>query len=1158
MSNFVHLHVHSDYSLLDGAIRVKHLVNKAKEFNMPAVALTDHGNMYGAVDFYSTAVNAGIKPILGSEMYVAPESMLNKSKVGSLNYYHLILLVMNRKGYSNIIKLQSDSFIKGFYYKPRVDFELLKEYNEGLISTSACIQGPIAYYLKNDDDKKAREMAEKLASIFKDRFYIEIQSNGMEIQEKVNNGLIQISKELGLPVIATTDAHYLTKKDAIYHEAILCLQSNTKLDDPNRRKFPTNEFYFKSTEEMKAAFSYIPEAISNTVDIANKIDFEMEFNNIHMPKFPVPKEETETSYFEKIAREKLEILIEKLKNKNGLTVEKEKEYRDRFEMEFDVIVSKGFPGYFLIVQDFIENSRKKGILIGPGRGSAAGSLISYVLGITTLDPLEYGLIFERFLNPERESLPDIDVDIEKRKREQAIEYITQKYGGEEYVSRVITFNLMKPKLAFKEMARIIDIPFQEANKITDLISDIKEKDGGLSALIKKEPKIQELIKKDSKIAKAFEYAENLQFLTKNAGTHAGGIIIADKPLKEYMPLAIPKNDVTSQFEKMAVEKIGLVKFDLLGLKTLSQIEDTLQFIEQNRNEKIILDDITLDDEGVYELLSSGDVDGVFQLESEGMRRILMELKPTTIHDIIALIALFRPGPLDSGMIPDFIKRKHNEIPIEYPLDVLKPILEETYGVILYQEQVMKIASVMAGYSLGEADILRKAMGKKDAALMEKEKAKFVEGAINKGFSKEKSEFVFDLIRKFAGYGFNKSHSAAYGLVSYWTAYLKTNYSIEFMAGLLSTLDVKSNKDKNKILRYITECKTMGIEILPPDINKSAENFTIDNNKIRFALNKIQGLGSIAINSIILEREKGGEYKNLYDFAKRVDISKVNKKVFENLVKAGAFDSINKNRANLYSLIPEVIEYTNKINKDKTKGMKSLFGDEEFTVSDFQTDKPEVKPWNEKERLAYEKETLGFYITGHPLEQYQDAIKLYCNTTTDTIKERGNNAKVYLIVSIEQFTRAKTKNNKNYAKLLLNDMYGSVEARVWEDVLNTNEQLITTGKIIYIEATTDIRENSVNLIVNSVSDIDKIENKNIKEIILTIEKEMITQEMIADLKEILNNNLGKIKFSFKVIFPDDVTVFLSPYSISVKAGTELVSSLKNRFGDSSVQLIMNGK
>src|SRR5210317_507850 len=822
-TNFVHLHVHTQYSLLDGAIRLNNLIDKCNEYGMGAVAITDHGAMHGALEFYVKAKAAGIKPIIGCEFYIAPQD--RKKHAGAKSSgdaaFHLVLLAMNITGYKNLMKLASLAQLEGFYYKPRIDKETLVAHNEGLIALTACLHGGIPHLILNNNMKGARAETKDLQKIFGDRLYFELQDNGIKEQKKVNKGLKKLSEEFTIPLVATNDCHYLNREESFAHEVLLCIQTGRTINDPNRFKFSTDELYFKSPDEMRERFKEFPGAVAESVKIADRCDFELEFGQPHFPNFPLPEGETLDSYFERLARQGLKERLAALRDKGELTAELEKIYHERLEMEIGVIKAMEFPGYFLIVSDFINWAKSMDIPVGPGRGSDAGSLVAYSLRITEIDPMPYGLIFERFLNIERKSLPDFDIDFCQERRGEVFHYVQDKYGGSEHVAQIITFGSMKARAVIRDVGRALDLPFGDVDRIAKLIPDqlqitIKE-------AIEQEPRLRDAIKREENIATLLSTAQVLEGLSRHMSTHAAGVVISPEPMTEYLPLCKgPKGEVLTQYDMKYTEMTGLIKFDFLGLKTLTVIDRAIKLIEADLGNPLDIDTLPLDDPKTYDLLCKGDALGVFQLESPGMRALLTNMKPEVFTDLIALVALYRPGPMESGMVGNFVDTKHGKKPANYPLPQLKPVLQETYGVIVYQEQVMKIANILANYTLGDADILRRAMGKKIPEVMANEKEKFMAGARENNIPRNKAEYVFDLMAKFAGYGFNKSHSAAYALIAYQTAYLKAHYPAQFMAALLSC----DMNNTDKVVAYINECRDREIEVLPPDINESDKDFTV--------------------------------------------------------------------------------------------------------------------------------------------------------------------------------------------------------------------------------------------------------------------------------------------------------------------------------------------
>ncbi|MDX1764127.1 MAG: DNA polymerase III subunit alpha, partial [bacterium] len=889
-AEFVHLHTHTQFSLLDGAIRLKDLFKKAEAYKMPALAITDHGNMIGAVKFYKEAMKNGIKPIIGSEVYVAPGSRFDKPAANEETAYHLILLARNLEGYKNLMWLVSEGYQKGFYRKPRIDKEVLREHAEGLIGLSACLHGEVPFNLLAGRKDKAIAAAKEYAEILgENNFYLEIQDNGLDKQKIVNAEMIELAQEIALPLVATNDCHYLRKEDAAAHEVLLCIQTGKTFKDENRFRFTTNQLYFKSPQEMMEAFAHVPEAIRNSIEIAERCNLQLDFSQTHLPTYDVPKGETLDSYLRRTAEEGLAARFER----GQCPKEKRKAYTIRLSEELDIIIRMGYAGYFLIVWDFIVWAKKQKIPVGPGRGSGAGSLVAYALGITDLDPLAYGLLFERFLNPERVSMPDFDIDFCMDRRGEVIEYVTKKYSeekgyGKEAVGQIMAIGSLQARGVIRDVARVLEVPYAEADALAKLVPN--ELGIKLEAAIRKEKKFKEMSQSDERIAKLLDIALALEGLYRNASTHAAGVVIGDRSLREWAPLyRSDEAEIVTQYDKKMVEEVGLVKFDFLGLRTLTVIDNAVKIVNAGRSAEskeppLDISQIPLKDPAVFELLSRGDAMGIFQLESSGMRDLLVKMKPQTFEDIIALIALYRPGPIEGGMVDDYVMGKHGKKKIDMMLPALEPILKETYGVIVYQEQVMEIARVLAGYSLGDADLLRRAMGKKIPEEMAKHKEIFLDGdkklgipgAVKQGFNRKKAERVFDLMAKFAGYGFNKSHSAAYALISYQTAYLKAHHPVAFIAALISS----DMDNTDKVVQYISECRGQGIGILPPDVNESSKTFTVEANQIRFGLAAVKNVGEGAIDEILRAREEGGSFGSIFQFCERVDLKKVNKRVIE--------------------------------------------------------------------------------------------------------------------------------------------------------------------------------------------------------------------------------------------------------------------------------------
>jgi DNA polymerase-3 subunit alpha len=1102
-SNFIHLHVHSQYSLLDGAIRFDEAFELAKKYGMNAMALTDHGNMFGVVEFYQMAIKHGIKPIVGCEMYVSPGSRFEKKMgEGGEGNYHLTLLVKNEAGYFNLLKLVSLAHLEGFYYKPRVDKKLLSQYNAGLIALSGCMKGEIATHANRGEMKKAFQSAEDYQRIFNDRrFFIEIQNNGVENQLQVNERLLEIGHQLSLPVVATNDCHYLHRKDAKAQEVLLCIQTGKTLQDNDRMKFSSDEFYFKSPQEMADLFKNTPEAITHTVEIAEQCNLEMRFDEKHIPRIAVPAGETAESYLEKLAKEGLERRLSRHQGEKDFK-DRSARYRARLEEELKIIKSMGYPGYFLIVYDFIHYAKSHKIPVGPGRGSAAGSLVAYALNITDLDPIEYDLIFERFLNPGRKSsMPDVDVDFCMEGREEVIRYVSEKYGKEN-VAQIITFGKMQAKAVVRDVGRVLGIPYAEVDRIAKLIPN--KLDITLEQALQQEPSLREAVAKDSRISSLFEIGKSLEGLARHASTHAAGVVIANKPLMEYLPLQRGQNnEVMTQYAMRQVESIGLVKFDFLGLKTLTVVDQTIQLIEKNRGIKLELSEISLDDSEVYALLGAGSNLGIFQLESSGMRDLLTKLKPQSFKDIIALVALYRPGPLDSGMVGEFIKRKHGQELIRYELPALEEILKDTYGVIVYQEQVMRIASTLANFSLEYADNLRRAMSKKDTLEMERQKEKFLEGAKKSKIPLKKAEKIFEQMETFGRYGFNKSHSAAYAMLAYQTAYLKTHYPIEFMAALLTS----EAQNADKIVRYISECREMKIEILPPDINESFKHFAVIGNQIRFGLTAIKNVGDAAIDIILAERKENGKFKSLYDFCHRVDLRKVNRRVVESLIKCGAFDFSKAYRSQMLTVLGDILEQSQLARRKKGEPQLSMLIDQ---FRELKEDYPDIDEFSENQLVVFEKETIGFYISRHPLSRYQEEIKKHTDWDTSTLSKHQNGAEVKICGLVSGLKEIVTKKGDRMAFLTLEDMKGFVEVILFPEVFKAALSCLRGGDPLLVKGTLDLSEEHIKIKGTEVHSLLELTSSPMKPFHLKIPLSSLTSSQLAGLKEIVVANRGSSK------------------------------------------------
>ena len=1113
-SPFVHLHVHTEFSLLDGAVRINNLLSKARLLEMGAVAITDHGNIFGAVQFFTQAARTGVKPILGCEIYVAPGRRQDRvpSSDGSPNAFHLVLLVMNNDGYKNLSRLVTLGHLEGFYYHPRVDMDLLREFNAGLIALSACLKGKISYRINAGRIKEAREEAKELASIFdKDRFFFEVQANALPEQVKVNRVLKELGRELSIPLVATNDCHYLNQEDAEAHDALLCIQTGKSVDDPKRLKFSTNEFFFKSRSEMESTFgdADFTEALGNTVQIANRCTYEMEFGRYKYPVFLVSDKTSLEEILSRDAQEGLERRLAQEEEESGpLAPEALKEYRERLQFELDIITKMGFSGYFLIVADFIDYARRSDIPVGPGRGSAAGSLVAYCLKITNINPIRYGLLFERFLNPHRISMPDIDIDFCMNGREEVIKYVAEKYGREN-VCQIITFGTMKAKAAIRDVGRVLGIPYGEVDRIAKLIPF------GPSVTLEKaledEPELKKMENGEPRHRKLLAIARSLEGLSRHASTHASGVVISDRPLIEYLPLFKGTNDeVMTQFTMDQIEKLGLIKFDFLGLRTLTVIKHALTLIEKTTGRKIGIDKIPLDDEAAYQLCSEGKTTGVFQLESSGMKELLRRLKPGVFEDVIALVALYRPGPLGGNMVEDFIAGKHGKVKINYILPQLQPILKETYGVILYQEQVMKIAQVVAKYTLAEADELRKAIGKKKAEVMAKHKERFLKGAKESAVDAKTAQRLFMLIEKFGGYGFNKSHSAAYALIAYQTAYLKAHYPVQFMAALL-TQDM-GNQDKT--IKNIAECREMGIRILPPDLNESQPDFAVVEGAIRFGLAAVKNVGLKAVESVIEERTAGGPFRDLLDFCKRVDGFKVNRRVLESLIQCGAFDFTGIERSRLFASIDDAIRFSGPSQDPNQLNMFSSLSDGGSETPGL-PELPDLEEWDEREKLRKEKKSLGFYITGHPLDRFKVEVERFATCTIQDLSTNNDRATVKVAGVIENLKIKRTKRGEKMAILSLEDQTGSLDVIVFPDVFNNTSPLLKSDEPLLITGTAEVDDNTVKVISQEIHSLDKVRQNAIRTLELNLPREVISKNNLEELKDIFFRYPGEASVLFRV-------------------------------------------
>lgn len=1152
---FCHLHTHTEYSLLDGEASIKKLVARVKELGMDSCAITDHGSMYGVVDFYREAKAQGIHPIIGCEVYMAPRSRFDKVHDIDNKTSHLILLAENQRGYKNLIKLVSAGYIDGFYYKPRIDFEMLKEHSEGIIALSACIAGEVPKALLRGDYDEAKKIALKYAeALGKDNYFLEIQDHGLSEQKRIIPDMLRLSEETGIGLVATNDIHYLKKEDAKYQDVLMCIQMEKKVDDPDRMKFETEEFYIKSPEEMASLFEYVPQAIENTEKIAKRCNVDFDFGTRHLPAYAVPDGKDAFEYLRELCQSGLEKRYSPVSD----------ELQKRLDYELGVIKSMGFVDYFLIVWDFIHFAKNNGVMVGPGRGSAAGSIVAYSLGITTVDPIKYGLIFERFLNPERVSMPDIDIDFAPNGRQKIIDYVVEKYG-EGQVAQIITFGTMKAKLAIRDVGRALDIPYAEVDKVAKLVPfDLKmtiskalDISTELHALYENDPQIKELL--DTSMA--------LEGLPRHASTHAAGVVITSEPIVNYVPLQLnSENFITTQFTKDTVENLGLLKMDFLGLRNLTVIENAVKIIKCTRGIDLNMDEIDYDCKEVYELISSGNTDGVFQLESAGMQSFMQELKPDTLEDVIAGIALYRPGPMEQ--IPRYIKSKKNPKTIKYKHPLLKNILDVTYGCMVYQEQVLEIVRTLAGYSLGKADSMRRVISKKKADQMLIERKNFIYGSddgdipgcIKNGIDEQTAISIFDEINDFANYAFNKSHAAAYAFVTYQTAYLKTFYPVEYMASLISSID-----DLDKINHYIANCKEMGIDRLPPDVNKSEDTFTVENNSIRFGLSAVKNVGRAMILNLVNERKNNGKFKTFSDFIDRMAGQDMNKRALEGLISCGAFDSMGVKRSQLLAVYEKALDGTARAARDNVAGQMSLFDTiEEQSEMQF----PNIDELDKKTMLKMEKQSTGLYFSGHPMEEYTDKIKKLTKYNISDVltsvhkDEDGNYHAVegglkdgdmmIICAAIASRKNKTTRSNAQMAFLNVEDVYGSVECIVFPKVLNEFSPLLQEDNLVAIACRLSIREDEApKILMQSVQLLDEALMAKKEPKRLYIQLETRNDENLKNVEKYLSPYQGDMEV--RLFFKDTRKMSSVPRRLWFNGTENAIYDLKNIFGEDNVKI-----
>jgi DNA polymerase-3 subunit alpha len=1164
--------LHSQYSLLDGAVRLSDLIEQVKANNMPAVAVTDHGNMFGAVDFYTQAISSGVKPILGSEVYMAPGDRRDKTKRAN---YHLILLARNEEGYKNLKYLVSMGFIEGFYYKPRIDREILKKNAAGIIGASACLGGEIATAFRTGGYEQAKKVAADLAGLFEPgHFFLEVQINGYQGQTELNKALRKIGQELDLPLLATNDVHYLKSDDAKAHNVLMCIQKGITLeeDEKTSTQHYSDQLYLRTGDEMRTIMADFPDAVENTLKIADMCVEVTPTGPISLPDYKVPDGLSLDDHLKKSAHEGLNRRFAEFE-KGTKKVDKGA-YRKRLDQELDVICDMDFPGYFLIVHDFIGYAKEAGIPVGPGRGSGAGSLVAYALRITNLDPIPLHLLFERFLNPERVSMPDFDIDFCKDRREEVISYVVEKYG-QDNVGQIATFHQLKSRSAVRDVGRVMGMAYSDVDRIAKLIP---EGPGvNLKNALQTEPRLKEARRNDFKVDELLGYAERLENLNRHAGMHAAGVVIGNRPLWEYVPVfkGSDKDQVTSlvsQFDMKHVEKAGLIKFDFLGLKTLTVIDKAIKLINArpNQAEPLDINQLSLDDPDVYQLISTGNTWGVFQLESQGFQELLKRLLPDCFEDIVAAVALYRPGPLEGGMVDQFVECKHGRQEITYPHEKLEPILKETYGVIVYQEQVMQAVQILAGYTLGAADIMRRVMGKKKIEAMAKQRREFVSGAIENGLDAAKANAIFDLIDKFAGYGFNKSHSAAYALITYQTAWLKTHYPVEFEAALLTC----DREDTEKVARYIRVGKEAGVDVMPPDINNSKSAFSVlyengdrSKAKILFGLGAIKGVGTAALTAIFEAREEG-QFKDIFDVASRVDLGKVNKAVIESLIKAGAFDSLtegqNINRGQVFGVLDIALERGRFAQRDRETGQTNLFGalssgkpETESSSEPMDANYAEAMPWDEKTLLASEKEVIGFYMSGHPMERVMAEAARLTDCTTATLEKHRQGDKVTIAGMVMNYREKTTKTGKRLAIFSLEDLNGRIDVVIYskalqqmEGVLPSNDPMFITGSVRIDQRS---EQESKSLILDEAMPLQEVRTRRTRKVHVTLDATHFSSEAVSDLKILLEKHPGRCDAFVNILIPHhSVTTLALPEQYRIAPSDELLVAFDQLSGTRKVE------
>ena len=1144
--NFTHLHVHTEYSLLDGASKIKELVARTKELGMDSIAITDHGVMYGVIDFYRACREVGIKPIIGCEVYVAPGSRFDREVGrGEDRYYHLVLLAENDLGYHNLMKIVSRGFTEGYYYKPRVDMEVLREFHEGVIALSACLAGEVAVQIRRGFLAEAREAALRYLDIFGEgNYFLELQDHGIPDQTVVNTELLKMHEELGIPLVATNDIHYVNAKDWEAHDFLLCIQTNKKLKDEDRMRYEGGQYYLKSPEEMEALFPYAKEALENTYKIAQRCNVEIVFGEQKVPKFDVPAPYDAYGYLEHLCREGIK------RRYRPVT----KELQERLDYELGTIKHMGYVDYFLIVWDFIHYAREHGIPVGPGRGSAAGSIVAYCLEITNIDPIRYNLLFERFLNPERVSMPDIDIDFCYERRQEVIDYVVRKYGKEKVV-QIVTFGTMKARAVLRDVGRVLDMPYAMVDAVAKAVP--RDLNITLDLALQTSPDLKKMYEEDDQIRHLIDMSRKLEGLPRNTSMHAAGVVIGQEPIEEYVPLSKGGDDaITTQFTMTTIEQLGLLKMDFLGLRTLTVIQDACDMISEGRQIPFSIDTINYEDEDVYSMISAGRTEGVFQLESSGMKSFMTELKPGNLEDVIAGISLYRPGPMD--FIPSYIKGKNHPEDITYDAPQLEKILAPTYGCIVYQEQVMQIVMELAGYTLGRSDLVRRAMSKKKADVMERERKNFVygneaegvPGCISRGIPEATANKIFDEMTDFAKYAFNKSHAACYAVVAYQTAYLKYHYPVEFMAALMTSYI----ENAGKVTEYIYVCRQMGIEILPPDINTGVAEFSVKDGRIVYGLSAIKNIGRNVIDLVVNERETNGPYKSLQDFLERMPGKEVNKRAIENLILAGAFDAMEGNRRQKMMIYPAIMDGIHASHKNSMEGQMSLMdflGEEE--KEDFEVRMPDVEDYKKEEKLAFEKQVLGVYVSGHPLEDYLELIQKQADATSMDFQldEESGLPKVtdqglYTLGGmVSNVTLKVTRNNQNMAFLTLEDMYGSVEVVVFARDFEKNRSILTPDAKLFITGRASVSDDEAKLLFSKAISFDDIP----RDVWLQFETKEAYERLQSELYQIIDRHAGS---SFIKIYIREGKLRKNlPPQFAIASGGEALEELKALLGAENV-------